>query len=216
MITRHEPPSRRTRVLPDPVPSVTQPDTMLDTLSAEESTAEDATAEESPLQSPPQLHPYAETPSVDVASQTISTTTTCQTTSIQVAIPDFHKDQIISRLKSKIRQLRAAKLSMKHSMANLRAANLRLKRRVEASKKECSKCQQLSLLPTHTTVFLEEQVECRKKDRKGMRWSTSTISIAQAIMYKSPSCYTKLREFFAFPSTSTLCRRAPNVTKEVS
>ena len=175
---------------------------MLDTLSAEESTAEDATAEESPLQSPPQLHPYAETPSVDVASQTISTTTTCQTTSIQVAIPDFHKDQIISRLKSKIRQLRAA--------------NLRLKRRVEASKKECSKCQQLSLLPTHTTVFLEEQVECRKKDRKGMRWSPSTISIAQAIMYKSPSCYTKLREFFAFPSTSTLCRRAPNVTKEVS
>ena len=69
----------------------------------------------SPHQSPPKLHRFAETPSVEVGSQN---KVKVQSTSTQVgpSIHDFTKDitnKTIRGLKTKVRKLRAARLSLK-------------------------------------------------------------------------------------------------------
>ena len=124
----------------------------------------------------------------------------------------------LSRARTQLRKLRRRNLYLKHVWLNERAKSLRLiaaLRKCKERSTQCMKCDAISQLPTHAKNFVNEQVKSSQGAQR-IRWSNTTIAIAQCLLYKSPSSFRKLKQYFAFPSATTLYRRAPDTAKEVS
>lgn len=125
----------------------------------------------------------------------------------------------ISNMRSQIRKLESRLQKLKYSYLNVKASRDRLITRIDKIKgarpPECMKCTMFQSLPSNIVNFFEEQLDQAGKGT-GMRWSESTVKMGQCLLYKSPTCYHKLQQFFSLPSAKCLYRRSPVTAREVS
>lgn len=115
------------------------------------------------------------------------------------------------QLRERIRQLKLSLLNEKASKRRYAQKLIRIERLAKVQ--SCRRCDEMIELPVATKNFIEEQVTSQSKQ---VRWSESTVSMSQSLLYKSPSCYRKLQSYFFLPSTTTLYRRLPDAAKSVS
>ncbi|MEL7309845.1 MAG: hypothetical protein AAGK05_19740, partial [Pseudomonadota bacterium] len=96
---------------------------------------------------------------------------------------------------------------------------VKLKKANQMKKKKQEKnggARNLNRLDPGFRTLVQEQIRASRVMPQGMRWSVSTVQMSQCLLYKSPACYAKLRQFMKLPSTSTVLARSPNVGREVS
>jgi len=121
-------------------------------------------------------------------------------------------------MKKKNNQIRHLKRINYQLRLKCRSLEAKLKRSISEQKRKQEKIgstHNLNRLDPGFRTLVQEQVRAARVMPQGMRWSTSTIEMAQCLLYKSPACYAKLRTFMKLPSTSTVLARSPNVGREV-
>ena len=96
----------------------------------------------------------------------------------------------------------------------LRRATSQEAKEGKLNKSDCQEDTLLDNLDAPVRTLIHEQIQATKQ--KTVRWSLSTIKMTQCILYKSPRCYRKLRQFLKLPSVSTIARRSPKLAQEVS
>lgn len=139
--------------------------------------------------------------------------------SVDVGIQAHLRDPRTSVLKRKNkvllqqnRRLKLQVLSLTSNVKRLVAITRRLRKRAKVSARR----EEIANLPPHVQTFIDEQSKLINKSGRGFKWSNSTVMMGQFLLYKSPSCYRRLQQFFAMPSSRTLIRRSPSTSKTVS
>ena len=130
---------------------------------------------------------------------------------IQTSFEDRDLKKELRQLRYKYQQLRLKNMNL---LNQLQRAKKKSQHRPLKQDQHCTRCRGIEHLEPRVRVLFEEQLQ--GSTHKITRWSQSTVSMAQCLLFKSPRCYKKLRNFLNLPSTSTIDRRSPKVSKKVS
>ena len=173
-----------------------------------------AVATSEPVKVEVKVAPFPSVVSVACGSEECSVATK----STQILFPDPNKEKMRARIRSLERKCK----ELKSEVWALKGANEALLNKLKKLKGEegtackCQPCRDLDKLPPHAKTFIMEQIHLDGKSTRGYRWANSTVEFGQFLLYKSPSCYNRLRGFFKMPSAKTLIRRAPETSTQVS